>query len=203
MSPWLTVSKEPELWRPQGDCVVHLYGRSESKSGAVFKMYYKTLYDARCYYLLDKYLVRRFSEPDYGSRPNICARYELYIPAPGKKDPIQSFKHHLAMRNFFAWVHDRSLVGLPNLGGALVALLNSMEAFRSKTDDNVADIREYMEREGYSDMSNHPDHALAILFFAEHFRFKDLWLNAFAHCVGMYDRLHSSPEFEVSQNCLS
>lgn len=131
-------------------------------------------------------------------RPKVIPERCLYIPAPAKNEQIQSFLHHLAIRNFFAWVLDRSLVGLPNLGGALVSLLYSMNEFRSTDADNISDLKEYMDREGYLAMKDSPDHALAVLFFSEHFRLKDLWLDAFAHCVGMHDRLGSCPEFQVS-----
>lgn len=84
-----------------------------------------------------------------------------------------------------------------HLGGALVGLLNSLNEFRSEGEDNLQAIIDYMDEEGYADMSNQPDHALAIFFFAEHFQFKDLWIDAFAHCVGMNERLITRPGFEV------
>ena len=92
---------------------------------------------------------------------------------------------------------DRPLVG-QNLGNALVNLLNSMNEFRSSGEDNVRDILDYMDREGYLNMANHPDHALGVLYFAEHFQLKDVWINAFVHCVGMNDTIIHSTEFEVS-----
>lgn len=108
----------------------------------------------------------------------------------------QAFLYHTATRNFFAWMFGKSLVGT-HLGGALVGLLNSMNEFRSEGEDNVQAIMDYMDEEGYADMRNQPDHALAILSFAEHFHFKDLWIDAFAHCVGMHEILICSPGFEV------
>jgi hypothetical protein len=72
-----------------------------------------------------------------------------------------------------------------------------MNQFRSLGEDNVQAIMDYMGEEGYGDMRNQPDHALAILFFAEHFQFKDLWIDAFSHCTGMNEKLINSPGFEV------
>jgi len=123
-----------------------------------------------------------------------CA--ELYIPAPPMTERGQAFLYHTATRNFFAWIFGKPLVG-NHLGGALVGLLNSMNEFRSEGEDNVQAIIDYMDEEGYADMRNQPNHALAILFFAEHFHFRDLWMDAFAHCVGMHEILISSPGFEV------
>jgi len=73
-----------------------------------------------------------------------------------------------------------------------------MNEFRSSGEDNVQGIIDYVDEEGYADMRNAPDHALAILYFAEHFRFRNLWIDAFAHCTGMNERLIVSPGFEVS-----
>ncbi len=106
------------------------------------------------------------------------------------------FLHHIATRNFFAWLFDKSLVG-NHLGGALVGLLNSMNEFRSPGEDNIQEIMDYMDEEGYADLRNQPDYALASLFFAEHFHFNDLYINAFAHCAGMNKNLIFSAGFEV------
>lgn len=122
---------------------------------------------------------------------------DLYISAPPDTERGQAFLYHTATRNFFAWVFRRSLVG-SHLGGALVGLLNSMNEFRSAGEDNLQAIFDYMEEEEYLDMRNSPDHALGVLFFAEHFQLLDIWTEAFVHCVGMYESLPRSPGFEVS-----
>lgn len=124
--------------------------------------------------------------------------HELYVPPPPDADRKEAFLYHIATRNFFAWIFGKSLVG-NHLGAALVGLLNRMSQFRSPGEDNVQAIMDYMDEEGYADMRNQPDHALGILFFAEHFHFRDLWIDAFAHCTGMNERLINSPGFEVGQ----
>ena len=73
-----------------------------------------------------------------------------------------------------------------------------MIELRSEGEDSVQDLLDYMDEEGYADMRNSPNHALGVLFFAEHFRFKDLWIDAFSHCTGMHERLAASPGFDVS-----
>lgn len=88
-------------------------------------------------------------------------------------------------------------MAFPNFGGALVGLLDSMNEFRSKDEDNITAIKQYMYRKRYLDFGNRPHHALAALVFAEHFQLRDVWIDAFAHCVGLQTRLKSSPEFEV------
>lgn len=121
---------------------------------------------------------------------------ELYIPAPPSVARGEAYLYHVATRNFFAWVFGKSLVG-SHIGGALVGLLNSMNEFRGEEEDNLDAMMDYMDEEGYGDMRNIPDHALGVLFFAEHFQFRDLYIDAFTHCVGMCERLHESSGFEV------
>lgn len=184
------------MWQTRGDCFIHFHKHSGSTRAPVFRIPFQILHNSRCNRLLDKFLAQNLPASSLDGRPKTPRIYELYIPVPANRDP---FTYYLKTRNFFAWTLDRSLVGLPNLGRAFVGLLESMNEFRCKDEDNVSDIMEYLEREGYLDMMNHPDHALAVLFFAEYFEFRDLWLDAFAHCTGMYDQLHTSPEFEVSR----
>lgn len=139
---------------------------------------------------------------DSGYFQNVTKKqiYQLYIPSPPAAERGQAFLYHTATRNLFAWIFGKSLVGT-HLGGALVGLLNSMNQFRTPGEDNVQAIMDYMDEEGYADMRSQPDHALAVLFFAEHFHFKDLWVDAFAHCTGMNERLVQSAGFEVGSTC--
>ena len=166
---------------------------------------------AKCRPLLDRFLARDFAESPvsdvssneeggYFGQPS-GGKFELYIPPPPTAERGQSFLYHMATRNLFAWIFGKPLVG-SHLGGALVGLLNSMMEFRSVGEDNVQDLLDYMDEEGYADMRNQPDHALGVLFLAEHFRFKDLWIDAFAHSTGMHEMLARSPGFEVRLNRL-
>ncbi|KAM3074766.1 hypothetical protein ACMFMG_008183 [Clarireedia jacksonii] len=68
----------------------------------------------------------------------------------------------------------------------------------SKDVNNVDDFVTYIEGQGgYADMRNTPDHALGIIHFAKHFQFKDMWIDAFAHCTGTSARLHECPGFKI------
>jgi hypothetical protein len=111
-------------------------------------------------------------------------------------DKKQMLDFYLAMRNLFAWVCRRSMVG-EHLGGALIALLYSMHEFRSPGVDNVEDVMSYLEHEGYLDMANQPIHALAMVHLAEYYQLRDLYINAFAHCAGMADCLYGLAEYQV------
>lgn len=91
----------------------------------------------------------------------------------------------------------RSVVG-DHLGTALIGLVNTMEEFREDEADNLHDLLDYLDEEGYLDMRSQPDHALAILHLAEVFELSELYIEAFTHCVGMSDRLFKHSEYSVS-----
>ena len=91
---------------------------------------------------------------------------------------------------------ERPLVG-ERLGDALIALLNRMDEFRPNQEVNQDDMIAYLDEQGYTDFRDCPDHALAVLQFAEKFRDRELWTDAFVHCAGMWDLLDKSAEFEV------
>jgi hypothetical protein len=121
---------------------------------------------------------------------------ELYIPAPEDATRQASFQWHVTTRNFFAFVFGRPLVGT-HLGDALVELRERMDLFRSGQIDNQQDFLAYAEEQGYRDYVDCPDYALAMLFYSEHNKLRDVWIDAFVHCVGMNERLTMSQEFEV------
>ena len=65
-------------------------------------------------------------------------------------------------------------------------------------ESNKKDMLAYLDRRGYMDFRECVDHALAALHLAESFQMEALWINAFAHSVGMNHALHTSIEFDVS-----
>ena len=72
-----------------------------------------------------------------------------------------------------------------------------MNDFRPSEWQNEDELLAYIDSQGYTDFRDCPDHALAVLQFAEKFQNRKLWTDAFVHCAGMYDDLDSSAEFEV------
>ena len=121
----------------------------------------------------------------------------MYIPAPSHLSRDEAFRYHLTTRNFFAWLYERPLVG-DRLGEALIALLERMNEYRPNQDENQEDLLVFIDGQEYSDFRECPDHALAVLHFAEKFELRDLWTDAFVHCAGMNNDLSSSAEFDVS-----
>ena len=73
-----------------------------------------------------------------------------------------------------------------------------MDLYRPDREENEDDFLVYIDNQGYSDFRDCPDHALAVLQYAERYRYAELWTDAFCHCAGMNDLLISSAELAVS-----
>lgn len=125
--------------------------------------------------------------------PNI---YEIFIPSPQGMMREDAFTWHLTTRNFFAFLYGKPLVAV-HLGRALVDLNRRLDMFRSEEVDNRRDFAQYLEKAGYLSFGHRPDYALAILYYAEVFQIRELWVDAFAHCVGMSSLISYSPEYQV------
>ncbi|KAI9884307.1 MAG: hypothetical protein M1823_003916 [Watsoniomyces obsoletus] len=205
---WPGPRKDSDLWDSQGDCFVYLHGPGESDQHASFRLSFDVIQAAECDPLLERFamwtssaLPRRVeSAASFDSLSTIDGAnllyYHIYIPAPSHWSPKQIEQYHLDTRNFFAWMFCKPIVGT-NLGQALVSLAERMGIYRSAPQErNVEDILDYIDEQAYADFRECPDHALGVLLFAEHHRLQDVWTDAFVHCVGMNDRLLSSPGFE-------
>lgn len=131
-----------------------------------------------------------------GSATSVSGSFDLFLAAPEDTLRSNAFRWHLATRNFFAWLHNKPLVG-SDLGDAFIDLLDRMNFLRPHSD-NTRDILSYARQVGYLDFNHRPEYALALLRLAEQFRLRDLWIETFAHCVGMNERLSSTPGFDVS-----
>lgn len=83
------------------------------------------------------------------------------------------------------------------MGQTFVDLQERLRTFRPECTSNQQDFLDYAENQGYRDLVECTDYALASLFYAEHYKLKDVWIDAFAHCVGMNDSLALSPEYAV------
>ncbi|KAK0661679.1 hypothetical protein QBC41DRAFT_33561 [Cercophora samala] len=204
---WDSLRRDSELWSRDGNCVVRLYEQGASQRGPSFKVNLDVLFAAKCHPLIARYALR--DSPDWTSSDGEEAlvnelmgemsssdRVELYIPAPPSVSRQDIRNHQIAIRNLFAWVFRRPVVG-EHLGSALISLLNSLREHRCPDEDNMDSVLGYMDELGYLNMSNRPFHALAMVHFAEHFRLKDLYIDALCHCVGMSDRLNDIPEFQI------
>jgi hypothetical protein len=192
-----------------GDCRVHLYARGASRRGPSFCVPLRALRQKGCDGMLD--ICYAQAMPSDATNPQASSRLqsfsnmhcgstlvELYVPAPEEASREESFDWHITTRNFFAFVLGQPLVGR-NMGQAFVDLLERMELFRSKQVNNHEDFLSYAENQGYRDLVECTDYALASLYYAERYKLRDVWIDAFAHCVGMGDSIALSPEYSVCQ----
>ena len=115
------------------------------------------------------------------------------MPAP-ESSRKEAFTWHITTRNFFAFILGRPVVGTI-LGQALIDLRERLDVFRPNDTRNHDEFMAYLEKAGYLEVAHAPDYALALLNVAEHFKLQELWVDAFAHCVGMESVLRSHPEF--------
>lgn len=202
---WDPEVKDKALWVPTGNCRVYLYGYGQSRREPSFKLPFSELQDQRCSPLIKRYLV--VSEPEacapsttgtkrrsrnFSNRPAWGDEmFDLYIPAPGR---VHENDFYLAVRNFFAFILRKSLAAM-HLGNSMVQLLHSMNEYREPGVDNVGDLTSFLEEEGYLFLAGQPSHAMAMLHFGESLRIRHFYNDAFAHCVGMADYLHTSSEY--------
>ncbi|KAL1647827.1 hypothetical protein SLS58_002628 [Diplodia intermedia] len=199
---WDGLRRDNELWLADGDCFVHLYERGYSRRGPSFCVPMEALKHAACGNLFTLCFAHTASRAQVPASQLSALKnapeqmYELYIPAPEGCMREEAFQWHLTTRNFFAFLFKKPLVGT-HLGGALVDLQERLHLFRSAQPmDNQSALMEYAEEVGYLNFTHRPDNALAMLYYAEHYETKDLWIDAYAHCVGMNETLFLSSEHE-------
>ncbi|KAJ4526097.1 hypothetical protein HRR83_001286 [Exophiala dermatitidis] len=199
------VSQEPELCWPTGDCLVYLREPGQSSRGPAFRVHTAFLKVRGFDSLLDRCVTRNSVHataqcvlpncPGCDPHQALC---ELYIPAPHGAGLEEIFDHHIITRNFFAWLYNRPLTGRA-LGRALVYLKARIDVYRpGDSTQNTLEVVSYAENQRYLDFRECVDHALAALFLAETLHIEDLWVDSFAHCVGMSHRgLRSSIEYPL------
>src|SRR5690606_22149543 len=95
---------------------------------------------------------------------------------------------------------NKSLVG-HTLGTTILELVERLDAWipsgaaaPNTVGPNVRRILNYLQAREFDDVRNSPELAAGILVCAERFHLKDVWKEAFTHCVGMLGRLEKLPE---------
>ncbi|KAM0721749.1 hypothetical protein Q7P37_002674 [Cladosporium fusiforme] len=200
-------TQDQDLWYEDGNCLVHFHTEGSSQRGPSLKIPFTAIQLSDCRYLLEKCVtVRRESTlsqaSDSGyesSAPSPQPKtYDLYVPAPANYPKEQAYQYHVTTRNYFACLLNQPLVG-EKLGQALVHLFERMQEWQP--DENVKPrLLSYCDQQGYTAVADSAQHAAAVLHFAEKAQVQELWTNSFAHCVGMHDRLNSSPDYHELSN---
>ncbi|KIW83507.1 hypothetical protein Z517_02752 [Fonsecaea pedrosoi CBS 271.37] len=200
---WVNLFHEPELCWPTGDCLVYLREQGQSSRGPAFRVHTAFLKVRGFESLVDRCVMRNSIHAAVQCVLPNCAGcdpqeslHELYIPAPHGASLEDIFNHHITTRNFFAWLYNRPLAGR-TLGSALAALKKRVDVYRpDDSSQNKVEVLSFAENQRYLDFRECVDHALAALSLAEALQVEDLWVDAFAHCVGMSHRgLRSSIEY--------
>jgi len=202
---WDSLRRDPELFSADGDCYVHLYARGVSRRGPSFCVPFKILQQKECHAMISQCAVygttsdgesQQLSEMHrpHNTTTARTSTIQLFIPAPDGIPREDSFRWHVATRNFFALLMGKPLVG-EHMGQTFVDLQDRLFLYRPDQSDNRQEFLDYLEGQGYRDLVNCADYALASLYYAEHYKDKVVWIDAFAHCVGMNKSLTLSPEY--------
>jgi hypothetical protein len=202
------LTKDTELWVEDGDCYVHLYAQGASRRGPSFCIPFRALRQKKCNSILTVCRAQIASRDGTESQRLVSLSgslmlssgemgiVNLYIPAPDDVSRQDILKWHVTTRNFFAFLLGKPLVGY-HMGQTFVDLQERIRLFRSGSIDNQDDFLQYTEDQGYRDFAECTDYALASLFYAETYKLRPAWIDAFAHCVGMNESLSLSPEYAV------
>lgn len=200
------------MFYPDGDCYVHLHARGSSRRGPSFCVPSGALRKKKCTSIISQCDAYITSTTDQIARPlnkiptslnttgEGISTIQLYIPAPDGTSREDAFRWHVTTRNFFALLLRKPLVG-EHMGQACVDLQERLFLYRSDQPDNHREFLDFVEGQGYRDLVECTDYALAMLYYAERYKHRAVWIDAFAHCVGMNESLALSPEYAVSNHC--
>ena len=166
---WNALRRDPELFFPNGNCLVYLYAAGTSQRGPSFRIPYDFLLYSGCRPLIEQSLLSTWqlsslyvsnyhpgslTPPSYDvyDHPNNddenCSY--LYLHAPPEFSKVESYAYHITTRNFFGW-----LLGVPIVGAdpvsALLDLKIRMDQWRDSGSDNFGALFEYVKEQGYGD----------------------------------------------------
>jgi len=205
---WSCLRKDQDLWDEDANCHVHFNAMGSSQRPPSLKVPLATIQLSRCSPLLDNCVPTRknyssspMSDSGYDSSTSSSQQsdtYELFVPAPAALSREQAYAYHITTRNFFALLTNQSLVG-EKLGQALFDLWKRTKTWLPE-EDATAKLLSYCDQQGYLSLAENVAHATAILNFSEKAQIQELWTNAFAHCVGMHERLDLSPDYRELSN---
>ena len=179
---------------------MYLRAPGQANNGPSFRIHISRLAEKGLYPLLNRCITSAPPIPKSRRRRNSSPQhsdiFELYLPAPANGSRDEIIAHHLDTRNLFAWAYNIPLTGR-TLGKSSVGLLRRINTYTpDSVVSNESEVAAYLDYQRYTDYRECGDHALAMLHFAETFERQDMWIDAFAHCVGLNHALHHSLEFE-------
>ena len=102
--------------------------------------------------------------------------YKLYITPPSVGSKIDTLRHYIATRNYFAFLHRKCLVGF-TFYQALVDLQERLEEYLGPLADCAAILQSYLVTTGLN-VSNEPRAAAGLLAWSEDVRWAEGWREA-------------------------
>ena len=104
--------------------------------------------------------------------------HKLYMDAPSALTAKEAvLRHHLATRNFIAFLQQKPLVGM-TLYEALTDLQVRLERYYANKQDCEELMKAYLVSTGLVNVSNEPRAALGLLAWSEDIRWHDGWREA-------------------------
>ncbi|KAK6330685.1 hypothetical protein TWF718_002883 [Orbilia javanica] len=195
----------PELWNDKGDTLVYLCPKNKTTpQGPSF------LVDSLTLQSTSDYWGTAFSpvwqggfEIDKSTYPT--ANFALFFAADRpdgrneETDPLALLRHYVTMRNVFACMFDSFCVGLIEEDSPLLSdLVDRMLMYFDGSEDSLGvRLSGFIRKSGLWDVSNDPIKAVDLLHLAATYEMKDLYLEAFAHSVGMWPQVLDSKAHEV------
>ncbi|RVD90334.1 uncharacterized protein DFL_001306 [Arthrobotrys flagrans] len=194
-----------ELWDDKGDTLVYLCPKNmTTPRGPSF------LVDSMTLQSTSDYWVAAFSpiwqggfEIDKSTYPT--AKFALFFAADRpdgrneETDPLTLFRHYVTMRNVFACIFDSFCVGIIEEDSPLLSdLVDRMLMYFDGSEDSLGEkLSEFIKKSGLWDVSNDPIKAVDLLHLAATYEMRELYLEAFAHSVGMWPQVLASKAHEV------
>lgn len=223
--PWNKLHRDPELWDPNGDTLVFLNGTNipsfrlsshmlqRLNSPYLNRLLHESFHKKNAdFSQLPSQIDQSYSSrPGQSFTPPISTQnssipdgqvsYQLFLaPAagqPGLTSTSEILQDQMTTRNVFALIYQASLVGF-NFYQALETLQGRLETWGGEDENAVQRIIDWIVGKSISDLRNRPDVAIGILVWSElnHVCWHEGWLEAYAHCAGMYERVSQHPDFQ-------
>ncbi|KAF1824439.1 uncharacterized protein K489DRAFT_292754, partial [Dissoconium aciculare CBS 342.82] len=196
--------QDQDLWSDGLGCLTYLHSRNISHREPTFKIPIDALRRSNSPYLLKYCLYRptasatsmkyaaselKVSTGSCGDQAcnngRACADLRLFVPPPVHASRDECHAYNLTTRNYFAFLMARPLVGT-QLSTTLTDLWRRIQLWSPNAS---SELYEYCRAQGYTDVTGNPRLAVAMLALATEARWQAVWVDAFAHCVGMQSQL--------------
>jgi hypothetical protein len=110
----------------------------------------------------------------------------------------EAFSYHIGTRNYFAYLLRKPIVG-EDFGVSLAHLWKRIEVWQPHS--SASDVfQEYCREQGYLNLAGNLDYASAALYWSELARARNVWIEAFVHCVAMDGQFDQEAKARLSSS---